>query len=137
MGNFGKVAEFLGTGTKEKGEKACMEHYTDLYMHSYGSLLPEHTILRDGKTVLTSTLIPRGQVSIMAFIFSNGALFFPAFLKPPFPTSVTYPLYDGMDRGTTTRSRRPRWRSTRKRTTSRTPHLCPPTARDAHARSSR
>jgi hypothetical protein len=83
MGNFGKVAEFLGTGTKEKGEKACMEHYTDLYMHSYGSLLPEHTILRDGKTVLTSTLIPRGQVrdylhfheQTCGFSFRHGLIF--------------------------------------------------------------
>ena len=39
MGNWGKVSEILNA--KEKTEKVCMEHYMDLYLHSYGSILPQ------------------------------------------------------------------------------------------------
>lgn len=39
MGNWGKVSELLNA--KDKTEKACMEHYVDLYLHSYGSILPK------------------------------------------------------------------------------------------------
>ncbi|GAB5036819.1 histone acetyltransferase complex partial, partial [Nannochloropsis oceanica] len=42
MGNWGKVAEVLNS--KDKTEKACMEHYLDLYLHSYGSILPKDTV---------------------------------------------------------------------------------------------
>jgi hypothetical protein len=39
MGNWGKVSELLNA--KDKTERACMEHYVDLYLHSYGSVLPK------------------------------------------------------------------------------------------------
>lgn len=39
MGNWGKVSELLNV--KDKTEKACMEHYVDLYLHSFGSILPK------------------------------------------------------------------------------------------------
>lgn len=41
MGNWGKVSELLNA--KDKTEKACMEHYVDLYLHSFGSILPKVT----------------------------------------------------------------------------------------------
>ncbi|EKU20936.1 histone acetyltransferase complex component, partial [Nannochloropsis gaditana CCMP526] len=52
MGNWGKVAELLNC--KEKTEKACMEHYYDLYLHSYGSILPKQTLGGGETTALVS-----------------------------------------------------------------------------------
>jgi len=51
MGNWGKVSEMLG-----KTEKACMDHYLDLYMPTWGNCLPESTIV-DGKMVPTKELL--------------------------------------------------------------------------------
>ena len=54
MGNWGKVSEMLAV--KEKTEKACMDHYLDLYMPTWGHCLPESTIV-EGNMVPTEELL--------------------------------------------------------------------------------